>query len=193
MEPLSFLDSGLRRDASTTIPRVIPPATGFSGSHAVLRSTVISSAHARQIYICGFLARICAGSQPAGNARHSSRRNARGMVDSNSRCCVSALVVDCGGACRFLRPGLDLPLFRGAQPARQFRASALVMVGGPKDGGLVTHREVAGQSGLEGSGSAYLVRFGLPAFLHSRAQLSTGKLSETTCQVKMRSLFSLPD
>ncbi len=124
------------------------------------------------------------------------------MVDSNSRCCVSALVVDRGGACRFLRPGVDLPLLRGAQPACQFRTSPLVVVGGPKDGGSLTQWEMERQCRLNAALSwpvrllfcTYVHRFpqsnlqktlaNLKREVYSHSQIEPGSVKNFAAQLK---------
>jgi len=78
---------------------------------------------------------------PAGDARISLNRHTRRVALARSGACPAALVVDRGGADRFLRVRLDFTFLRGAQPAGHFRASAMVVVGRSEDGGAHAHRK----------------------------------------------------
>jgi hypothetical protein len=83
---------------------------------------------------------VRAHSQP-GTWGDSSRRYTC-WLGPPSRCHRAAkMVVHCGGADCFLRAGVDFTFFCGAQPAGDLRTSAVVVVGGSKDGGIDVRRK----------------------------------------------------
>jgi hypothetical protein len=81
----------------------------------------------------GVLAGVCARTQQAGDTGGALRRNGCRLDSVGWSDCYTALVVDCGGGGDFVRARVDLAFFRGAQQAGDIRASALVLVGGPKN------------------------------------------------------------
>jgi hypothetical protein len=100
-----------------------------------------SPRHEQRIKFRKFLARICSRAQPAGHASDSLIGDAGGVGTADRGHCVAALVVDRGRAYRIVRAGVGLTLFCGTQSAGHFRASAVVVVGGSKNGGADARRQ----------------------------------------------------